>query len=150
MPKLEYHIDSESIVNYVAQQLESAHKISGRYPRNHVIGALGRCGGGACSFVSQVSTKLGITLDSIKWDLAETQKGGPFPDLLQSDIVLNCIYLMGSIPPFITRQTISDSGINRKMTVMVVVSCDTSNPYNPVPVYNECTTFFNPTTRVVQ
>ena len=36
------------------------------------------------------------------------------------------------------------------MSVLVDVSCDTSNPYNPVPVYSECTTFFKPTTRVVE
>eukprot|EP01063_Lacrimia_lanifica_P002761 TRINITY_DN1148_c0_g2_i2.p3 TRINITY_DN1148_c0_g2~~TRINITY_DN1148_c0_g2_i2.p3 ORF type:complete len:204 (+),score=14.62 TRINITY_DN1148_c0_g2_i2:133-744(+) len=36
----------------------------------------------------------------------------------------------------------------RRCSVVVDVSCDPNNPKNPVPVYNECTTFEQPVLRV--
>jgi hypothetical protein len=104
---------------------------TGSAPKTIVIGALGRCGQGALEFAS----KIGLLEHVSKWDLEETKKGGPFAEILDHDIMLNCIYLMTKIPPFITQEMIKDS-TTRKLSVVVDVSCDASNPNNPLPIYD--------------
>lgn len=86
--------------------------------------------------------------DIYKWDLAETAKGGPFSEILDVDVFVNCIYLATQIPPFITRETIAAAGKDRRLSVVVDVSCDTTNPFNPIPIYNINTTFSKPTVAV--
>ncbi|KAF9015353.1 saccharopine dehydrogenase [Cyathus striatus] len=108
---------------------------SGKGVKALVIGALGRCGRGAVDLFR----KIGLNEDDIlKWDMAETAKGGPFPEILDVDIFVNCIYLTSQIP----------AGTNRRLSVIVDVSCDTTNPYNPIPVYSINTTFDKPTVPV--
>ena len=46
------------------------------------------------------------------------------------------------------RAQIFGAGINRRLSVVVDVSCDTTNPYNPIPIYNVNTTFDKPTVAV--
>ncbi|KAJ2468396.1 Saccharopine dehydrogenase [Coemansia sp. RSA 2322] len=109
----------------------------GRLPKIMVMGALGRCGSGAVSY----ARKAGIPEENIvKWDMAETAKGGPFQEIMDVDIFVNCIYLSSQIPPFITQQQIDS---DRQLSVIVDVSCDTTNPFNPIPIYNVNTTFDN-------
>ncbi|KAJ3922998.1 hypothetical protein F5877DRAFT_32411 [Lentinula edodes] len=118
---------------------------SGKGVKALVIGALGRCGRGAVDLFK----KIGLEDDDIiKWDMAETAKGGPFEEILDVDIFINCIYLSSKIPSFITHDTISAAGKNRRLTVVVDVSCDTTNPFNPIPIYTINTTFSEPTVRV--
>ncbi|KAF5337137.1 hypothetical protein D9611_003356 [Ephemerocybe angulata] len=110
-----------------------------------VIGALGRCGRGAVDLFR----KIGLNEDDIvKWDMAETAKGGPFPEILDVDIFVNCIYLSSKIPNFVTRETAIAAGKERRLRVVVDVSCDTTNPFNPIPIYNINTTFDKPTVAV--
>ncbi len=100
--------------------VEAGKAKAGRLPRVIVIGALGRCGRGAVDAV----TRAGVPEENIlKWDMAETAKGGPFPEITESDIFVNCrspvgyllqatthlvsnfrtgIYLSSKIPPFVT------------------------------------------------
>lgn len=53
---------------------------SGREPRVLVIGALGRCGKGAVD----LCLKIGISAENVlKWDMAETAKGGPFIEIIE-------------------------------------------------------------------
>nr|CAG8550184.1 3147_t:CDS:2 [Entrophospora candida] len=119
------------------QKYPMAH--SGVSPRILVMGALGRCGKGACD----ISHNVGIAKENIiKWDIEETKKGGPFSEILDVDIFVNCIYLSQKIPPFITKEMLDQK---RNLSVIVDVSCDITNPNNPVPVYNISTTFKNPT-----
>ncbi|KAJ7130086.1 hypothetical protein C8R43DRAFT_896524 [Mycena crocata] len=118
---------------------------SGKGVRALVIGALGRCGRGAVDLFR----KIGLAEDDIvKWDLDETAKGGPFDEILDVDIFVNCIYLNSAIPSFITRDQIIKAGKRRKLAVVVDVSCDTTNPFNPIPIYNINTTFSEPTVAV--
>jgi saccharopine dehydrogenase (NAD+, L-lysine-forming) len=35
----------------------------------------------------------------LKWDMAETAPGGPFKEVVESDIFINCIYLSRSETP---------------------------------------------------
>ena len=101
---------------------------------------LGRCGRGAID----MCTAVGIPASSLlKWDMAETAKGGPFDEVFSSDIFINCIYLMQPIPPFTTAAELSKPG--RKLSVVCDVSCDPNNPHNPIPIYSEWSTFDKPT-----
>jgi len=118
---------------------------SGKSVKALVIGALGRCGRGAVDLFR----KIGLDeVDILKWDLDETSKGGPFPEILDVDIFVNCIYLNSEIPSFITHDTICAAGVQRRLSVVVDVSCDTTNPYNPIPIYSINTTFSEPTVPV--
>jgi len=78
----------------------------------------------------------------------ETAKGGPFQEILDVDIFVNCIYLSSKIPPFVTYEQINAAGSGRRLRVIVDVSCDTTNPFNPIPIYNINTTFKEPTVSV--
>ncbi|KAI0036680.1 saccharopine dehydrogenase [Vararia minispora EC-137] len=118
---------------------------SGKGSKALVIGALGRCGRGAVDLLR----KIGLDEDDIlKWDLEETAKGGPFQEILDVDIFVNCIYLTSKIPSFITPETINAAGPSRLLSVVVDVSCDTTNPNNPIPIYSVNTTFSEPTVPV--
>lgn len=64
------------------------------------------------------------------------------------DIFVNCIYLSSKIPPFVTYEQINAAGPERRLRVIVDVSCDTTNPFNPIPVYDINTTFKEPTVAV--
>ncbi|KAF9535832.1 saccharopine dehydrogenase, partial [Crepidotus variabilis] len=110
-----------------------------------VIGALGRCGRGAVDLFQKIGLE---DADIIKWDLDETAKGGPFNEILEVDVFVNCIYLSSKIPPFVTHETIDKAGKGRRLAVVVDVSCDTTNPFNPIPIYNVNTTFDKPTVPV--
>ena len=113
---------------------------SSNYPRVLIIGARGRSGRGAID----ACLASGVPESHIsKWDMAETAAGGPFDEILNADIFVNCIYLSSKIPPFITLESLSKP--RRKLRVICDVSCDPTNPNNPLPVYTKCTTFLRPT-----
>jgi len=142
--QLHYYPDSDALVKEVRAELDVVHQKTGKRPTTLVMGALGRCGGGAVDF----ALRAGVLAENIKkWDLEETKKGGPFPEILEVDIFVNCILLMKPIPPFINRELLQRP---RQLTVMADVSCDTSNPHNPVPVYSGNTTFIQPSQRVIE
>ncbi|KAJ7625096.1 hypothetical protein DFH06DRAFT_1481535 [Mycena polygramma] len=133
--------NEEAMVSSVKQLLGG----SGKGVKALVIGALGRCGKGAVDLFR----KIGLAEDDIiKWDMAETAKGGPFQEILDVDIFVNCIYLNSAIPSFITREQVVAAGEKRRLAVVVDVSCDTTNPFNPIPIYNINTTFAEPTVAV--
>jgi len=139
--RLEPYPDETAMVSDVKEVLGG----SGKGVKALVIGALGRCGRGAVDLLR----KIGLDEDDIfKWDLAETAKGGPFQEILDVDIFINCIYLSSSIPPFLTREQINAAGQSRRLSFVVDVSCDTTNPFNPIPIYSINTTFPNPTVPV--
>jgi saccharopine dehydrogenase (NAD+, L-lysine forming) len=81
----------------------------------------------------------------LKWDLEETKNGGPFHEILDVDVFVNCIYLNSPISPFITLDQIRAAGKTRRLSVVVDVSCDNTNPHNPIPIYKNITTFSEPT-----
>mmetsp|Transcript_2194 Transcript_2194/g.3170 ORF Transcript_2194/g.3170 Transcript_2194/m.3170 type:complete len:839 (-) Transcript_2194:177-2693(-) len=125
----------EAMCNTVKAALKEVEEKKGLKPSALIIGALGRCGKGA----TWVAEQCGVT--PIKWDLAETKGGGPFKALLDVDVLVNCIYLTVKIPAFLTKKMVEGK---RKLSVFVDVSCDTSNPNNPFPIYNTGTTLTNP------
>tara|TARA_R110002003_G_scaffold626_2_gene20882 strand:+ start:20067 stop:20570 length:504 start_codon:yes stop_codon:yes gene_type:complete len=94
-----------------------------------VLGALGRCGSGAVDLLEKIGCS-----DIKKWDLPETkERDGPYPEIIESDI-------------FVSKDSLKTPG--RKLSVICDVSCDTTNPHNPIPVYDINTTFDKPTVGV--
>ncbi|KAL1899989.1 Saccharopine dehydrogenase [Ceratocystis pirilliformis] len=143
MPALTSYPIQDRLITDVKAALAEGSKKAGRQPRVIIIGALGRCGTGAVDMVMAA----GIPAENIlKWDIAETKAGGPFTEIVESDIFINCIYLAQKIPNFV--DLLSLQSPKRKLTVICDVSADTTSPYNPVPVYNVATTFSNPTVPV--
>lgn len=135
--------NEDSLIKHVTEAVSGSTKKIGRNPRVLVVGALGRCGKGAVD----MALRVGIPSENVlQWDMAETAKGGPFAEIVESDIFINCIYLSQPIPPFIDAQSLENP--DRKLSVVVDVSCDTTNPHNPIPIYNVNTTFNKPTVPV--
>ncbi len=110
-------------------------------PQSLVIGARGRAGQGAVELFKSVG------LAPVEWDLEETKGGGPFPEILDADILLNCVFVEKSIPPFLTRELIQRT--DRRLSVISDVSCDPYGEYNPIPIYDGCTTFAEPVNQIV-
>lgn len=108
-------------------------------PTAIVIGALGRVGTGA----SDMLETMGISVT--KWDMAETASGGPFPELLDHDIFMNCIFARPGTPVFVPA---SAKSAPRTLSAIGDVACDPDSDYNPVPVYAEATTWDAPALRV--
>lgn len=108
-------------------------------PSAIVIGALGRVGTGA----SDLFTRLNI--EATKWDMAETASGGPFPEILNHNLFINCIFARPGTPVFVPTTALS---ADRKLTVIGDVSCDPDSDYNPIPVYDRATDWTDPALRV--
>lgn len=131
-----------ALVQHIQSALGPAIRANGdRLPRAIVIGALGRCGSGAVDFC----TAAGLREESIlKYDMAETARGGPFKEITESDIFINCVYLgPNPTPPFATFESLSTP--ERKLRVICDISCDPNSKNNPIPVYSEWSSFDKPT-----
>ena len=86
--------------------------------------------------IGAVSLAEAVGVEVAKWDMNETQGGGPFAEILDYDILVNCIYLSQPIPAFVTKSMLEGP---RKLSVVVDVSCDYTNPNNPIPIYSQGT-----------
>ncbi|KAH6996397.1 Saccharopine dehydrogenase [Ilyonectria sp. MPI-CAGE-AT-0026] len=127
--------DSASdLVELVRSSITEALPLNdGEYPRLMIIGALGRCGKGAADCCRAFSN-----------DMAETSRGGPFPEIIGVDALLNCVYLGAHrVPPFTTLESLSTP--ERRLRVICDVSCDPNSENNPLPVYSGYSSFDNPT-----
>ncbi|MEW2919124.1 saccharopine dehydrogenase [Ruegeria sp. ANG10] len=112
---------------------------TGTRPSAIVIGALGRVGTGAADMCEAMGVQV------TKWDMAETASGGPFPEILNHDLFLNCIFARPGTPVFVPREALTAP---RKLTAIGDVACDPDSDYNPVPVYDRATTWDAPALRV--
>ncbi|WP_170515991.1 saccharopine dehydrogenase [Ruegeria atlantica] len=108
-------------------------------PHAIVIGALGRVGTGA----ADLCEAMGVSVT--KWDMAETSSGGPFPEILDHNLFLNCIFARPGTPVFVPREALTAP---RKLTAIGDVACDPDSDYNPVPVYDRATSWDAPALRV--
>ena len=143
LPGVSSYPNEESLLRDVRSAYETGVKKAGEPPQILVIGALGRCGRGAVD----LCLAAGVSTEKVlKWDMAETAKGGPFTEIIESDIFVHCIYLSDPIPPFVDKKSLSSP--ERKLRVVCDVSCDTTNPHNPIAIYDVNTTFDKPTVLV--
>ena len=108
-------------------------------PTAIVIGALGRVGTGASDLCEAMNVK------TTKWDMAETASGGPFPEIMQHDIFVNCIFASPGTPVFVPTAAKTEP---RKLSVIGDVACDPDSDFSPVKVYDHTTTWDKPALRV--
>ncbi|MES2432283.1 MAG: saccharopine dehydrogenase [Pseudomonadota bacterium] len=111
-------------------------------PKAIVIGALGRVGTGA----SDLCAALGVAVT--QWDQAETASGGPFPQVLQHEIFLNCILARPGCPVFVPASAKADTA--RKLTVIGDIACDPTSDFSPIKVYDRVTEWDAPALRVAE
>jgi saccharopine dehydrogenase (NAD+, L-lysine forming) len=80
-PAIKPYSNETVLLEEVRGQIKAAVGLNGgTWPRVIVIGALGRCGSGAVD----AALKVGVPDENVlKWDLAETAFGGPFPEILE-------------------------------------------------------------------
>lgn len=108
-------------------------------PRAIIIGALGRVGTG----VADLCTAMNVPVT--KWDMAETASGGPFPEILQHEIFLNCILARPGCPVFVPE---SAKKAQRALTVIGDIACDPTSDFSPIKVYDRATDWLLPALRV--
>ncbi|KAA9006052.1 saccharopine dehydrogenase [Histidinibacterium aquaticum] len=113
--------------------------LDGATPRTLVIGAKGRVGSGAVDLLREVG------LDATLWDQEETASGGPFPEVARHDLMINAVLAMPGIPVFAGPELLD---ADRRLRVIGDVACDPGTPYNPVPLYDEPSSWENPVWRV--
>lgn len=118
---------------------KAATSLRGSTPSVIVIGALGRVGAGA----SDLCEKAGLTVT--KWDMAETAGGGPYPEILDHEVFLNCILAGPQTPVFVPRDAVVAP---RKLRAIGDIACDPESAYSPIKVYNRVTTWDAPALRV--
>ena len=128
--------DAKAMAADIAANLSA---LPGAHPRALIIGALGRVGTGARDFCTAVGIKV------TGWDMAETAHGGPFPEVLEHEIFLNCILANPGCPVFVPRDAGAQS---RALRVIGDIACDPGSAYNPIPVYSAETTWAQPVIRV--
>jgi len=128
--------NAEGVAKRVAADLDT---LPGDRPRALIIGALGRVGSGARDFCKAA----GIATTS--WDMAETASGGPFPEVLQHEMFLNCILANPGCPVFVPANAGDQP---RALRVIGDIACDPGSAYNPIPVYDAVTSWAQPVTRV--
>lgn len=108
-------------------------------PNALVIGALGRVGTGA----ADLCAAMGVAVT--KWDMAETASGGPFPEVLEHQIFLNCILARPGTPVFVPE---SSKTAPRALRVIGDIACDPDSDFSPIKVYDRTTTWDAPALRV--
>ncbi|WP_299355554.1 saccharopine dehydrogenase [uncultured Shimia sp.] len=128
--------DKDALLDDLGLDLDN---LSVDLPSAIVIGALGRVGTGAADLLET----LGVAVT--KWDMAETASGGPFPEILAHDIFMNCIFARPGTPVFVPQDA---KTAMRQLTAIGDVACDPDSDYNPVPVYDEATSWQAPALRV--
>ena len=111
-------------------------------PRAIIIGANGRVGTGA----ADLCAAMGVAVT--RWDMAETASGGPFPEVLQHEIFLNCILARPGCPVFVPAAARTDPA--RKLTVIGDIACDPTSDFSPIKVYDRATDWEAPALRVAE
>lgn len=124
----------------LVEQVRAALAKTSARPTVMVIGAKGRSGCGATDLAKAAG------LETVEWDIEETRAGGPFTEVIEADVFVNCVLVNRKIPPFVTRELLARE--DRKLAVIVDVSCDPYGPFNPLPVYDRCTSFEEPSMRL--
>jgi len=130
-----YYTDATALYTH----LREAFLTIGSKPSSLLIGHRGRCGQGVQSLLHRFQIK------PLLWGRQETTGRTCYPEVLDHDILFNCVFIDRKIPPFLTFEMLAN---NNKLSIVNDISCDPTGPYNPLPVYNSITTFDTPSQRV--
>ena len=123
--------EKQKLLEDVSNEINSVKTL----PSTIVIGSLGRVGTGVCDFCEELS------LNTKKWDLAETVSGGPFHEVLNHEILFNCVVATPKTPVFFHPNYIASK---RNLSVIGDIACDPDSDYNPIPIYSTPTTWSKP------
>ncbi|MFC5954536.1 saccharopine dehydrogenase [Streptomyces pratens] len=104
-----------------------------------VIGALGRCGRGACDALATAG------IAPTRWDVAET-RDLDHKALLSHDLLVNTVLTPCPVPPFLTPADLDDP--DRRLSLITDVTCDVTSECNVLPVYDEITAWEHPVRRL--
>lgn len=129
--------DRKTFLNHIHRNLE----IVGLEPSILIIGARGRSGRGAFELVRELG------LNATLWGRKETSKENFKLEILNYDILINCMLVDTDTPLLFSRQSLNK---RRKLSVIADISCDPTSPYNPIPIYDHATTFDSPVKRFQQ
>ncbi len=113
--------------------------LKGRETSAIVIGALGRVGTGASDLCAALDVPV------TKWDMAETANGGPFPEVLEHEVFLNCILAQPGCPVFVPANA---KTAPRALRVIGDIACDPTSDFSPIKVYDRATDWDAPALRV--
>ncbi|MFD4030698.1 saccharopine dehydrogenase [Streptomyces sp. NPDC058637] len=105
-----------------------------------VLGALGRCGRGACDALTAAG------LDPVRWDMAETRDLDR-PALLAHDLLVNAVLSTVPATPFLTPRDLDTP--HRRLTTVCDVTCDVGSECNMLPIYDAVTTWEQPVRRLL-
>ncbi|KAK3175304.1 hypothetical protein OEA41_002551 [Lepraria neglecta] len=138
----------DDLIKEVKTELEKRKaKTGGRIPQVLVIGLWEDV-----ELVPYLCREAGIPdtqKNLVNWDLPETMnRPGPYAEIRKADVNFRQLHLskrQGS-PPFIPEYFLKEG--KRNLGVVCDVSCDATNPHNPIPFCNQATYFNKPTISV--
>lgn len=131
--RLTSYPSSEALVEEM--RIKLSQEGSKQKPKVLVIGARGRCGQGALKFFNEIG------IEATGWGRAETMGKTHIKEILDFDILVNCVLMTEPMGPWLTPEMIDGT---QRLSVLSDVSCDPTGPCNPVPVYPEATTMSQP------
>lgn len=102
-----------------------------------IVGANGRCGLGAQCLLKE------FNLNTTQWSRIHTQSENRNADLFSKEIILNCISV-DSKTPALFNACQKNHIQQKKLSLIVDVSCDAGSPYNPLPYYKQASDFDSP------
>jgi saccharopine dehydrogenase (NAD+, L-lysine-forming) len=126
------------LVSSTKDELDAALRRAGGTPRALVIGALGRCGQGACDALRVAG------IQPTRWDIDETRVLDR-KALLDHDILVNAVLATEPAPPFLTREILGRAP--HRLSVVADVTCDLTSACNLLPIYDRLTTWPEPVLR---
>ena len=129
--------DKQALLKELEKELTSIE----HRPSAIVIGALGRVGSGASGLFEA------LDIPVTRWDMAETAHGGPFPEILEHELFVNCILARPGTPVFVPQEAL---GAERRLAAIGDVACDPDSDYNPIPLYDHATSWEQPVVRVAE
>jgi saccharopine dehydrogenase (NAD+, L-lysine-forming) len=130
----EYYLDYQSLIEELKNSILQVD-----HPKILIIGPHGMSGSGVRTFLAKMG------LNYTEWTRMHTQSTGPYVDILNFDMMFNCIMINNQTPVFLTKESLKR---NNKLSIISDISCDPDSPYNPLPLYEHPTSFANPTIRL--
>ncbi len=118
----------------LSETIKKAIVVSQKKPRVLIIGASGRCGQGALEILKQHGA------DVTCWGREQTTDIDRAV-LLDHDILINCSLIVGDVPVFLRQEDLTE---DVALSVIADVSCDPYCPFNPIPLYQDITTWDKP------
>lgn len=131
---------SQLLLKKAERKIARAMAFSESLPTVLVIGAQGRSGRGAVD----ACKALGLNVTS--WGREHTKHRGPFPEIVDYSILVNCVGLGRPTAPFMTRALLEE--LPRTLSVVSDVTCDVGNPCHALPFYQTLTTMQRPAQRL--